>query len=215
MIYEMRTYELTAGSVAEFEEKFVEALSHREKYSKLGAFWHTEFGPLNQVIHIWPYEDLNERTKVRAEAVKDPNWPPKTGHLVLNMESEIMIPAPFMRPLGNQQLGNIYEMRVYTYQPNTIPEVINRWAEAIPHREKLSPLAACWYSELGGLKPVVPHMAIQRHGGARADPWRGLQGPPLASPDPRVRGEPGEQAADPRSVLTHEVRIWGHGPVEA
>ena len=151
MIYEMRTYELTAGSVPEFEEKFAESLSHREKYSKLGAFWHTEFGPLNQVIHIWPYEDLNERAKVRAEAVKDPNWPPKTGHLVLNMESEIMIPALFMRPLGNQQLGNIYEMRVYTYKPNTIPEVINRWAEAIPHREKFSPLAACWYSELGGL----------------------------------------------------------------
>jgi hypothetical protein len=133
------------------EEAFAEALPHREKYSKLGAFWHTEFGPLNQVIHVWGYEDLEERTRIRAEAAKDPNWPPKTQDIILNMQSDIMIPAPFMRPLGEQQLGNVYEMRIYTYQPQTMPEVIKRWSEAVPYREKFSPLAACWYSELGGL----------------------------------------------------------------
>ena len=151
MIYEMRTYDLRPGAVAEYEERFAQQLPYREKYSKLGAFWHTEFGPLNQVIHVWPYEDLDERTRVRAEAAKDPNWPPKGQDLLLNMESEIMIPAPFMRPLGDQQLGNLYEMRIYTYKPASIPEVIKRWTEAIPHREKYSPLAACWYTELGGL----------------------------------------------------------------
>ena len=151
MIYEMRTYTLKPGTVPDFEERFAEALPHREEYSKLGAFWHTEFGPLNEVIHVWPYEDLDERARIREEAAKNPNWPPRTGEFVLNMESQIMIPAPFMRPLGNQQLGDIYEMRIYNYQPGTIPEVINRWSEAIPHREKYSPLAACWYSELGDL----------------------------------------------------------------
>ena len=54
MIYEVRTYTLKPGSVAKFEENFAAALPHREKYSKLGAFWHTEIGPLNQVIHVWP-----------------------------------------------------------------------------------------------------------------------------------------------------------------
>ena len=151
MIHEIRTYTLQPGAVAEFEKNFGEALPHREKYSKLGAFWHTEFGPLNQVIHVWPYEDLNERARIRAEAIKDPNWPPRSAGTVLNMESEILMPAPFMRPLGNQQLGNIYEMRIYTYQPGSIPEVIKRWSESISHREKYSPLAACWYTELGGL----------------------------------------------------------------
>jgi hypothetical protein len=36
----------------------------REKHSKLGAFWHTEFGPLNQVIHVYPYEDACSGTNV-------------------------------------------------------------------------------------------------------------------------------------------------------
>jgi hypothetical protein len=37
----------------------------------LGAFWHTEFGPLNQVIHVDPYEDLQQRTAVRAALGQD------------------------------------------------------------------------------------------------------------------------------------------------
>ena len=58
MIYEVRTYTLKPGSVATFEENFSKALPHRLKYSPLAAFWHTEIGPLNQVIHVWPYESL-------------------------------------------------------------------------------------------------------------------------------------------------------------
>ncbi len=152
MIYEVRTYTLKPGTVAQFEEAFAKGLPHRETYSKLGAFWHTEIGPLNQVIHVWPYNDLGERTRIRAESAKDPNWPPRHGGVVVDMESEIWTPAPFMRPLGGDQaLGGIYEMRIYTYQPGSIPEVIQRWSEAIPHREAFSPLAAAMYTEVGAL----------------------------------------------------------------
>ena len=153
MFYEMRTYMLKPGTVDEFEKRFEEALPTREKYSKLGAFWHTELGPMNQVIHVWPYEDLKQREEVRDAAGKDPSgdWPPKSGDMILNMHSEILISAPFMRPLSNQRLGDIYEMRTYTYRPGTIPEVIKRWSEVIQAREEYSPLAACWFTELGAL----------------------------------------------------------------
>ena len=70
MIYEVRTYALKPGSVEDFEDSFAKALPHREKYSKLGALWHTEFGPLNQVIHVWPYDNLEHRDRVREEAGK-------------------------------------------------------------------------------------------------------------------------------------------------
>jgi hypothetical protein len=155
MIYEVRTYQLKPGTVPECEKRFAEVLSHREKYSPLGAFWHTELGPLNQIIHVWPYENLQQRTELRGQAMKDPNWPPKVGEFIVNMESEIFIPAPFMEPLGNKKLGPVYEMRSYMYQPGSIPEVLKRWADAIPQRVQLSPLAACWYSEIGGLNKFV------------------------------------------------------------
>src|SRR5271168_1177667 len=71
MLYEVRTYTLRPGTVAEFEERFAKRLPLREKHSKLGAFWHTEFGPLNQVIDVWACDDLRQRECVRAAKAQD------------------------------------------------------------------------------------------------------------------------------------------------
>ena len=183
MIYEVRTYTLKPGAVAQFEENFGKALSHRQKYSKLAAFWHTEIGPLNQVIHVWPYESLDERTRIRAAASKDPNWPPRNDpDMYVSMESEIFIPAPFMRPMGgNQALGNIYEMRSYTYKTGAMPEVIKRWGAAVPHREEYSPLAAAMYTELGGLNKWVhiwPYKDLVERNRVRAEALKSPHWPP-------------------------------------
>jgi hypothetical protein len=159
MIYEVRTYTLQPGAVAEFEARFTKRHPIREKHSKLGAFWHTEIGSLNQVIHAWPYEDLEHRMAVRAAMAQDPELQQLPGgrDLIVAQESEIMIPAPFMHPLGSRSYGtgNIYEMRIYTQAPGNIPAVIKGWSEAIEYREQFSPLAACWYSDVGGLNKFV------------------------------------------------------------
>jgi hypothetical protein len=155
MIYEVRTYRLKPGSVPEVEKRFAEALPYREKYSKLGALWHTEIGPLNQIVHVWPYESLDQRLELRRQAMQDPHWPPKLGEFIETMDSEIFLPASFMEPLAPRTLGSIYEMRTYTYQPGTMPEVLKRWEAAIADRVTLSPLAACWYSEMGELNKFV------------------------------------------------------------
>ena len=99
MLHEMRTYTLRPGMVSEFESRFAERHPYREKYSKLGAFWHTEFGPLNQVIHVWLYDDLNQRQEARAAANNDPDLQRIQGgrDLVAAQEAEILTPAPFMR----------------------------------------------------------------------------------------------------------------------
>jgi hypothetical protein len=126
---------------------------------KLGAFWHTEFGPLNQVIHVYPYDDLQHRTRVRAALAQDTerNQLPGGQDLIVAQEAEIMNPAPFMRQLGSRDYGsgNVYEMRIYTYAPGEIPKVLEAWGKAIEARERFSPLAACWTSELGGLNKFV------------------------------------------------------------
>jgi hypothetical protein len=159
MIYEVRTYTLRPGTIAEFEERFAKRLALREKHSKLGAFWRTEVGPLNQAIHVYPYDDLQQRTAVRSAMAGDTALQQLPGgrDLIAAQESEIMIPAPFMRPLGSRDYGsgNIYEMRTYTFAPGDIPKVLDGWAKAIEARERFSPLAACWTSELGGLNKFV------------------------------------------------------------
>ena len=183
MIYEVRTYTLQPGSVAQFEENFAKALPAREKYSKLGAFWHTDIGPLNQVIHVWPYESVDERNAIRAEASQDPDWPPKNPpEMYVSLSSDIYIPAPFMRPMGGgQELGNIYEMRIYTYKNGSMPEVVKRWGAAIPHREEYSPCAAAMYSDLGSLNKwmhVWPYKDMEDRNKVRAEASQNEHWPP-------------------------------------
>src|SRR3954452_6581738 len=174
MIYEVRTYTLRPGTIAEFEERFAKRLPLREKHSKLGAFWHTEFGPLNQVIHVYPYDGLQQRTAVRAAMAQDTALAQLPGgrDLIAAQESEIMNPAPFMHSLGSRDYGtgNVYEMRTYTFAPGDIPKVLDGWANAIEAREKFSPLAACWTSEIGGRHKFVRHRVC--HGPTARAPRR-------------------------------------------
>src|SRR5262245_17402917 len=107
MIYEIRTYTMRPGNVAEFEERYSKRLPLREKHSKLGAFWHTEVGPLNQCIHVYPYENLEQRTAVREAMAKDTALAQVPGgrDLIASQEAEIVNPAPFMHPLGSRDYG--------------------------------------------------------------------------------------------------------------
>ena len=136
MIYEIRTYNLKLGQLNEYWERFGEKLPGRQKLSELGGHWYTEVGPLNQMVAVWPYESLEQRAEIRraAEAGPNPVWPPDTSDLIVSMVSEIFLPAPFMEPLGEKDLGPIYEMRLYTYPAEGMPQVLEAWGAAIPER---------------------------------------------------------------------------------
>ena len=210
MIYEVRTYTLRPGTTAEFEERYEKRLPARLKHSKLGGFWHTEFGPLNQVVHVYPYDDLQHRTRVRSAMANDRerNAIPGGGEFIVAQEAEIVNPAPFMRELGsrNYGTGNVYEMRIYTYAPGDIPKVLDAWGKAIEAREKFSPLAACWTSELGGLNKFTHVWVLQ--GPQRARPGsRGI--PParqcVAATGRCPPGPPGKQTAGTGDLLAGPV----------
>jgi hypothetical protein len=149
MIYEIRTYQLKVGSLAEVQKRFGAAYEYRQKYSPLAAFWHTEIGPLNEIVHVWPYADLAARSRVRAEAAKDANWPPKIQEFIVGMQSEILVPFPFVPPLAPGKMGPIFEMRYYTMKAGTLPDLIKRWESKIDERIKLSPLALAGHVEFG------------------------------------------------------------------
>ena len=105
MIYEMRTYDLKPRALPEVEQRFGEAYEKRKKYSELAAFWHTEIGPLNQIIHVWGYKDMEERNRIREAAVKDGVWPPKISEFIVSQKSEIMVPFSFMKPIQPAKVG--------------------------------------------------------------------------------------------------------------
>jgi hypothetical protein len=149
MIYELRTYRLVPRSIPEVERIFGEAYEHRKKHSELTAFWHTEIGPLNEVVHVWAYADLAERSRIRAEAAKDPHWPPKIRDYIVAMRSEIVAPFPFLPAARPAKVGPIFELRYYTYKLGAMPQVAKNWEAALPARLKLSPLVLAGAVEFG------------------------------------------------------------------
>ena len=155
MIIEVRTYQLRPGSVAEVEKRFGEGLPEREKLSKLTALWHTDVGALNEITHIWTYDSFEQRLAIRAEAIKTRVWPPKISEFIVSMQSEVFIPAPFSPPLEPREVGPLFEIRSYTLAPGALPGMMERWANKIDERVKLSPLVGAWYSEFGALNQWV------------------------------------------------------------
>ena len=155
MIVEMRTYTLQPGTLAEVEKRFGASLPGREKHSKLAAFWHSEVGQLNQIIHVWAYDSFEHRAAVRAAAQKEQGWPPPIREFVVSQQSEVFHPAPFSPPLEPRQIGPLFEIRQYTLAPGLIQGLIERWSEKIEGRQKYSPLVAGMYSEFGALNKWV------------------------------------------------------------
>jgi hypothetical protein len=63
------------------------------------GYYQTEFGPLNQIIHMWAYESMEERAAKRAKLGADPAWQAyiaKTRPLTLSQENKLLIPANFL-----------------------------------------------------------------------------------------------------------------------
>ena len=103
MIVEMRTYTLHVGRVAEYL-RIYEAVgleTQKRILGKLVGYYTAETGDLNQVIHMWGYEDMVDRTARRTALFKDPVWLayiPQIGPLLLAQESRILNPARFFTP---------------------------------------------------------------------------------------------------------------------
>lgn len=158
MIYEIRTYTLRPGSVAEVEARYAEAYPVRSKYSEIAGFFHTDVGPLNEVIHIWPYEDLAERTRVRAAAAQEPSWPPPIAEFLVNQKVEILTPFPFAPEWKPGKHGPLYEMRQYTYRGGMLPDIRDSWGAAIAERMKFSSPVLLGNLELGPTVNSFIHM---------------------------------------------------------
>ena len=157
MIYEFRTYDIKPHSLAEVEKRFGEAYEVRKKYSQLAAYWHTEIGPLNQVIHVWPYQDLEERRRIRDTATRESGgkWPPDTAQFMVRQRSDIFQTFEFSPEMKPGKPGPFYEMRIYTYATGQLENLTRAWAHALPYRLKYGQPTAILYSELGGLNQFV------------------------------------------------------------
>ncbi len=100
MYVEERMYLLQPGKAAEYFKNYEQfGLKTQLKHlPHLVGYYVTEVGPQNMVIHLWAYDDLNQRDRCRAAMQADPDWQgyvPKNRPLMVSQETRIMKCAPF------------------------------------------------------------------------------------------------------------------------
>ena len=125
MIHEFRTYDLKPGSLTQYYSNTAPMMQKRLEYSPLVGYFHTEIGPLNRVLHIWEYEDLNERSAIRSQVIKDGIWPPPNKGIVENQQVDIFCQAPFLPKFErNRTIGPLFELRMYRYPVAPLPKYL-------------------------------------------------------------------------------------------
>ena len=100
MIVEERIYTLKVGKVPE-QFKIYEELGLAAQKRILGGmvgYYMVEVGGLNTVVHMWAYEDMNDREKRRAQLMQDADFKKYlagTAGIIERQENRILKPAPF------------------------------------------------------------------------------------------------------------------------
>lgn len=184
MIHELRTYTIQPSKFKDFVAHTAKVgIKLRTKHSKVVGYWTTEIGELNQVVHLWEYENFDHRTRVRAALAKDKAWNTKyvsrSRPMLQHQESMVLVPAdfwPFTPPSGN----GIYELRSYRLQAGKVPEWLEYFKTGLQARVKYSKPVGVWSSELGELNRVVhlwPYESLEHRARVRkafmADPlWK-------------------------------------------
>ena len=102
MIVDMRIYTTRPGKLAAFVTLYKDyAWDLQQKYLGRCLGWYTVAeGPLNQVVHLWAYENQGDREIRRAKMAADPAWGEYLKRseelgLLVNQENRFLKPTDF------------------------------------------------------------------------------------------------------------------------
>lgn len=100
MIVEERVYDLHPGKLGDYR-RLVETEGIAIQWPILGrliGYFQSEIGDLNQIVHLWAYDSLEDRTRRRARLFADPRWlefSPRLTALVARQRNRILLPFAF------------------------------------------------------------------------------------------------------------------------
>jgi len=143
------------------------------RFSKLAAFWYTDIGPLNEVVHVWLYEDAAERSRIRAEAVKGGKWPPATGEFIRSMKAEIFEIMPCSPAFDPFDRGRIFEMSTQVLKPFTLSRMSKHWSDHYSERGTPRQLIGVFASDVGALNRwmhIWAYKNLEERTAVRSDP---------------------------------------------
>ncbi|XP_072025733.1 protein NipSnap homolog 3A-like [Amphiura filiformis] len=164
-LYEYRVYSIKPDQLAAFVKLTNEQIHMRLSHSKLIGYWMSDLGGMNEVCHIWEYDNFAQRTAVRAALGADKVWQQKYFQHILKMmtkqENAVLKAIPSI-PLQTEprKEGGIYELRQYTMKPVGPGVFLPPFLELLESRVKLheqlnyGKLMGAWVTDIGNVNNV-------------------------------------------------------------
>ena len=97
-IYELRTYTLYVGKMAEAVKVYQESDWYNKVSDKLVGYFQSDIGTLNQLVHLWKFDDDADRRRHWQAVFADPafqQFAAKIRPLVMHQENKILQAAPW------------------------------------------------------------------------------------------------------------------------
>ena len=101
-VYELRTYTLEVGKLGEamrlYREKGWPALEAGGFDAKLVGYFTSDVGTINQLVHLWRFDDDADRRAHWRRLFKDGPFmafASELGPLILKQESQLLLAAPW------------------------------------------------------------------------------------------------------------------------
>lgn len=166
MLYNLRTT-ARGGGARELERFFGDA-------SVGGGVFQTDVGLAGQTIIIWPHEGLDNYGAARnmAEGGRGAAGVDQLG----KHELEILQLSSKMEPLKAEQIGRVWELSWYDYNPGTVKQAMTAFESALPQRQEHSRIVGLWFVEVGFAQNRVYTLAAYKdwdHRDEVADKLRG------------------------------------------
>ena len=102
MIIELRTYTIKPGEVQNFikiyDKEIIEI--HTKILGNQLGFFYTEIGNVNEVVHLYGYENFEDRQKRRNILSKNTQFQSyvvKVKNLIVDMKNQLMYPTDFSK----------------------------------------------------------------------------------------------------------------------
>jgi len=149
-VYELRTYSILPQYYLPFLELTNKYIHLRLNISPVLGYWTVEMGGLNQVTHIWEYDNLHARAEVRAKLANEKDWNEiymKSMRTMLDKQTNsLMIPKT---PIQKPSKPGVYELVTINRKYGRNINWNSHWKKAVIPPE--TTLVGQWTTNIGDL----------------------------------------------------------------
>ena len=72
--WDLRFYDVQPYRVEDYMRELMAVMPVREKHSLPFGIWRQVSGPIDRIVHLWPYRDLAHRNEARAGVAREAQW---------------------------------------------------------------------------------------------------------------------------------------------